>query len=59
MGTLYSGKAEIPINGQLLWERKGREDGESEWDDFDSDKFKEWVRRKTENDWAATADYRF
>ncbi|KAH8901129.1 hypothetical protein GQ53DRAFT_740239 [Thozetella sp. PMI_491] len=57
LGRLYKGKTEVSIKNHLLWERKGRESWESEWDDFDSNEFKDWVKRKTKNSWAAVADY--
>ena len=53
----YKGKAAIEIDSPLLWVRQAREHGEADWHDFDSAEFKEWVKGKTENTWAVTANY--
>jgi hypothetical protein len=58
-GRLYRAKPKIVINQNHLWERRGRDPWEaaSEWRDFDSDAFGDWIQRKTRNDWAEMALY--
>jgi hypothetical protein len=58
-GRLYRARPKIVIGKEHLWERRLREAWEDEegWRDFDAEKFQEWIKRRTENRWAETADY--
>lgn len=58
-GRLYKAKPKVVIGKEHLWERKSRDSWEAgmDWRDFDSETFKIWVRRRTENGWAETPDY--
>ncbi|KAK3307882.1 uncharacterized protein B0T15DRAFT_490493 [Chaetomium strumarium] len=58
-GRLYRAKPKIVISQNHLWERRGRDPWEaaSEWRDFDSDAFGDWIQRKTRNEWAEMVLY--
>jgi hypothetical protein len=58
-GRLYRARPKIIIGKEHLWERRLREAWEDEegWRDFDAEKFQGWIKRRTENRWAETADY--
>ena len=57
LGSLYRGQTKVSVESKHLWERKGRDRWESDWSDFDSSEFQEWVKRKTKNGWAVTSTY--
>ncbi|KAH7322655.1 hypothetical protein B0I35DRAFT_426205 [Stachybotrys elegans] len=58
-GRLYWAKPQLVIGQKHLWERMGRDSWEAatEWTDFDSDEFHDWIKRKTKNEWAETVLY--
>jgi len=57
MGIKSGGEVAVPLKNDKLWERKQRAEWEGTWEDFDSEDFKEWVRRKTAKAWVKEADY--